>query len=750
MDLNVTAITVTVTNLNDSGAGSLRQALIDAQSSTGQVQVIFEPSLAGVITLNSNLSIPASATVTLPDGVSINQQGYNISVYGSLRAEYEEVADAFVSTSTYRYIFVENGGVVELKNANINFSGSYSQVSVRSGGSFSMTGGSMYANYSGAYIQSGGSMSLSGVEVKNKIDNYGSLVLEGVSSSSYISGSGSLTAKDSVITSYVDAYGATSLENVSCSRLNVNSDSAVTTEGAGVTLTGEQAIQLNGYSGTVATLLDNFAWTSTAENAYIGITGYLNTSTLSNITDKLSGGYKLVGDVTIQSGHTVSLSEGVSINQQGGNISVYGSLRAEYEEVADAFVSTSTYRYIFVENGGVVELKNANINFSGSYSQVSVRSGGSFSMTGGSMYANYSGAYIQSGGSMSLSGVEVKNKIENYGTLSLESCTVNKQTVLITQNATASITNTSGISTLTINSGSTVSLVGNDFSATTIKLNNFVEGEVLDLSGNYWGTTDLEAIKAKIQGYSENIVVINDILEVDPTTAFMYLGNSLPQDQIGQGVTEVTFFFSHEIDASTVTTDTLKLVNGSGTVLPLEYLEVEGHNIRVGFAAMQTESNYRLELSSAILDIAGGALQPEPRPGKGHDVLKVNLGAPRISHMEPGGDFTGTLSGITLYFTEAINLTTLKNAVSIIGPDGKKVSITSVESLGGTAYRVNVAEQTAYGQYTVTVASSVENWAGNRMDQNENGTFGEDSDAYTGSFINLAVINQTFLSSSSA
>ncbi|MBQ3526904.1 MAG: hypothetical protein IJA63_11615, partial [Akkermansia sp.] len=179
MDLNVTAITVTVTNLNDSGAGSLRQALIDAQSSTGQVQVIFEPSLAGVITLNSNLSIPASATVTLPDGVSINQQGYNISVYGRLKAEYEEVADAFVSTSSYRYIFVENGGVVELKNANINFSGSNSQVYVRSGGSFSMTGGSMYAQNNGAYIASGGSMSLSGVEVKNKIENYGSLMLEG-------------------------------------------------------------------------------------------------------------------------------------------------------------------------------------------------------------------------------------------------------------------------------------------------------------------------------------------------------------------------------------------------------------------------------------------------------------------------------------------------------------------------------------------------------------------------------------------
>ena len=598
----------------------------------------------------------------------------------------------------------------------------------------------MYAQNNGAYIQSGGSMSLSGVEVKNRIENYGSLVLEDANVNSYISGSGSLTAKDSVIADYVNAYGATSLENVSCSRLNVNSDSAVTTEGAGVTLTGAQAIQLNGYSGTVATLLDNFAWTSTAENAYIGITGYLNTSTLSNITDKLSGGYKLVGDVTIQSGHTVNLSEGVSVNQQGCNIRAYGSLRAEYEEVADAFVSTSSYRYIFVENGGVVELKNANINFSGSYSQVSVKSGGSFSMTGGSMYAQDYGAYIESGGSMSLSGVEVKNKIENYGLLSLESCTVNKQTVLIAQNATASITNTSGISTLTINSGSTVSLVGNDFSATTIKLNNFVEGEIIDLSGNYWGTTDWEAIKAKIQGYSENIVVINDILEVDPTTAFMYLGNSLPQDQIGQGVTEVTFFFSHEIDASTVTTDTLKLVNGSGDVLPLGYLDVEGHNIRVGFAAMQTESNYRLELSSAILDIAGGALQPEPRPGKGHDVLKVNLGAPRISHMEPGGDFTGTLSGITLYFTEAINLTTLKNAVSIIGPDGKKVSITSVESLGGTAYRVNVAEQTAYGQYTVTVASSVENWAGNRMDQNENGTFGEDSDAYTGSF-NIADVD---------
>ena len=55
-------------------------------------------------------------------------------------------------------------------------------------------------------------------------------------------------------------------------------------------------------------------------------------------------------------------------------------------------------------------------------------------------------------------------------------------------------------------------------------------------------------------------------------------------------------------------------------------------------------------------------------------------------------------------------------------------------SLGGSAYQLQFAEQTAYGRYTVTVAESVRNIAGNAMNQNGNEILGESGDTYVGSF----------------
>jgi Ca2+-binding RTX toxin-like protein len=49
------AATFTVTNLNDSGAGSLRQAILDANATAGADQVVFQSSLSGQITLGSQL-----------------------------------------------------------------------------------------------------------------------------------------------------------------------------------------------------------------------------------------------------------------------------------------------------------------------------------------------------------------------------------------------------------------------------------------------------------------------------------------------------------------------------------------------------------------------------------------------------------------------------------------------------------------------------------------------------------------------
>src|SRR5262245_17354289 len=60
----------TVTNTNDSGVGSLRQAVIDANTLAGQDTVVFDPNVFGVPQIISlatgQLTITSSLTITGP------------------------------------------------------------------------------------------------------------------------------------------------------------------------------------------------------------------------------------------------------------------------------------------------------------------------------------------------------------------------------------------------------------------------------------------------------------------------------------------------------------------------------------------------------------------------------------------------------------------------------------------------------------------------------------------------------------
>ena len=65
------ALTFTVTNLNDSGPGSLRQAILDANISVGDATIQFQSGLNGTITLTGG-------QLQITDNLTINGSGANI------------------------------------------------------------------------------------------------------------------------------------------------------------------------------------------------------------------------------------------------------------------------------------------------------------------------------------------------------------------------------------------------------------------------------------------------------------------------------------------------------------------------------------------------------------------------------------------------------------------------------------------------------------------------------------------------
>src|SRR5947207_13144987 len=71
-----TAATFTVTNLNDAGAGSLRDAVSQANLAAGADSVAFQAGLSGTITLTTG-------DIAILDSVTISGTGATVSISGN-------------------------------------------------------------------------------------------------------------------------------------------------------------------------------------------------------------------------------------------------------------------------------------------------------------------------------------------------------------------------------------------------------------------------------------------------------------------------------------------------------------------------------------------------------------------------------------------------------------------------------------------------------------------------------------------
>ncbi|MFA6957698.1 MAG: right-handed parallel beta-helix repeat-containing protein [Thermoanaerobaculia bacterium] len=109
------AATFTVTNLNDAGAGSLRQAIVDANGAAGADVVAFQAGLTGTITLTTGqLEITDSADVQGPGASSLTVSGNNASRIFYLYSASLTPIDVTISGLTITGGNAPNGGGVYL------------------------------------------------------------------------------------------------------------------------------------------------------------------------------------------------------------------------------------------------------------------------------------------------------------------------------------------------------------------------------------------------------------------------------------------------------------------------------------------------------------------------------------------------------------------------------------------------------------------------------------------------------------
>ncbi|MGP0064160.1 MAG: SdrD B-like domain-containing protein, partial [Isosphaeraceae bacterium] len=112
----------------------------------------------------------------------------------------------------------------------------------------------------------------------------------------------------------------------------------------------------------------------------------------------------------------------------------------------------------------------------------------------------------------------------------------------------------------------------------------------------------------------------------------------------------------------------------------------------------------------------------------------IDTDGAHVTSMSPTGTIGISASGVTVTFNEPVDLNTFTpSAITFTGPGGT-IAVNQPQLVSGTTYSIALATQAASGAYSLTIAPSVTDFAGNKLDQNQNGINGEPTDAFTGSF----------------
>ncbi len=208
--------------------------------------------------------------------------------------------------------------------------------------------------------------------------------------------------------------------------------------------------------------------------------------------------------------------------------------------------------------------------------------------------------------------------------------------------------------------------------------------------------------------------------------------------------------FNRPINLSTFSSSTIEITGQMGRVTPTGMTLVGDRTYRVDLPfALSENGTYHFKLLPSLKDEEGFFLDQDADgiPGEPLDDiyafdLTVDTSPPRITLHNPAGDIAGTINSTDLYFSEAIEKATFTASdITIIRPDATNVPVGSITEVGFNRFRIAFAAQTLVGLYHVKIGPDVRDKAGNKLDQDRDGTFGETTDDIYDATFNLVPVD---------
>jgi hypothetical protein len=323
------AASFTVTNLNDTGAGSLRQAMLDANATAGADTVTF--AVPGTITLESMLpAISDVAGLTIDGGGAITISGNNAVRVLEVNTNAALVVQNLTITSGRGYgaaIYNDDGGTVTVMSSTLsgNTGGYGAAIYNDDGGTVTVMNSTLSSNTGsrggGIYNDQGGTVTVTNSTISgNSVDAGGAAIFNTYNSTA--------TVTNSILSDNSGAHGGaiyntTSTVTVTNSILSNNS------------ATGTAGGIFNSNRGTVIVTSSTFSGNSATGNAggiYAGIHGTvtITSSTFSDNSAGNGGGISAeFSSVTITSstfsGNSAGTNGGGIFNNRDGTVTITSS-----------------------------------------------------------------------------------------------------------------------------------------------------------------------------------------------------------------------------------------------------------------------------------------------------------------------------------------------------------------------------------------------------------------------------------------
>ncbi|MBQ4614517.1 MAG: VCBS repeat-containing protein [Akkermansia sp.] len=672
---------VNVTNTNDSGEGSLRWAVEKAASFDGEVlpKVVFDEAISDeVIELKSDLVIPEGVNVVFHRGVAIDlSEVEKLTVKGSITAENGENVKIFTVNDSSAQGLVLIEGAANLKNIVFG-----ERVSVGVAGSMALDGCGIAGSL---FCADGAQVELNNMEINFPISNAGQ--------------ASQFEMNDCDL--YASLGEFTSLEG-----LNGSGNSVRETEILSL------GTETEAFTGTTDVLNELFAEEASPTAAYVTILR-LGDCTLNAlqlpISYRANSGAVVDGKVSLDAGVCVSLIEGDLLVESGG---ISASWEGAGESTNDALRFEGDSQVITLSGESELVLKNAGLCALNSLA---------LNVESGSVLLNHSllsidglAAVVSADSSISIIGSEfagtgLARKISILGQAELEDSNLLGVQIEVGASENFKMAGCSGLVSLSFADTPVMTVIrDNDFSTTSIDVSALGNAQI-DLSGNYWGTTDKQEIIDKIIGYSEEKVILDSWLGGAAGEEFKLEG-VVGKTLLSADSTTLTLNFSHAVEMESISTDSLYMLSVSGERVDFTGFRLDGTLLIAEFAPLANDGQYNIVVCNTIRSEAGQKISMQGE----NTLLPVTADVTPESVESIRLHDASVIQYLDVLLNGEISPDTVDlDEISLTTPSGSTLSVKSWNMPTRRILRLYVDGITEIGEYQLALPSSLADAAGN-------------------------------------